>query len=59
MCNVKVYESLLGDWDVSQNSDVAFLLGIGVNVLVYNGDKDFICNWRGGDAWTYHLQWPH
>jgi len=25
--------------------------------LVYSGDKDFICNWRGGEAWTNAVEW--
>jgi cathepsin A (carboxypeptidase C) len=25
--------------------------------LVYSGDKDFVCNWRGGEAWTNNLEW--
>jgi len=27
--------------------------------LVYSGDKDFICNWRGGEAWTNEANWTH
>lgn len=26
-------------------------------ILVYSGDKDFICNWRGGEAWTNAVNW--
>jgi carboxypeptidase C (cathepsin A) len=32
-----------------------FYLENGVKGLVYSGDKDFICNWRGGEAWYYIL----
>ena len=28
-----------------------------VEVLVYSGDKDWICNWRGGEAWTNAMHW--
>ena len=28
-----------------------------VEVLVYSGDKDWICNWRGGEAWTHEVEW--
>jgi len=31
----------------------------GVPVLIYNGDKDFICNWRGGEAWTRAFIWDY
>ena len=26
-------------------------------MLVYSGDRDFICNWRGGEAWTNVVEW--
>jgi cathepsin A (carboxypeptidase C) len=28
-----------------------------LEILVYSGDKDFICNWRGGEAWTEATKW--
>ena len=28
-----------------------------MDVLVYSGDKDWICNWRGGEAWTHRLDY--
>ena len=31
---------------------VAEILNSKIEVLIYNGDKDWICNWRGGEAWT-------
>lgn len=58
-CNSQVYQSMVGDWEDSEHADVAYLLENGVHVLVYSGDKDFVCNWRGGEAWTYNLQWPY
>ena len=33
------------------------LLDGGLDTLVYSGDKDFICNWRGGEAWTDAVEW--
>ena len=30
-----------------------------IEVLVYSGDKDWICNWRGGEAWTHATKWAH
>lgn len=34
-------------------------LNNGIPVLIYNGDKDFICNWRGAESWTQALVWDH
>lgn len=33
------------------------ILNAGVDVLVYSGDKDFICNWRGGEKWSNDVKW--
>jgi len=31
----------------------------GIDVLVYSGDKDFVVNWRGGEAWSLATKWAH
>jgi cathepsin A (carboxypeptidase C) len=36
---------------------LAPLLDDGVPILIYNGDKDYICNWVGGLAWVSALEW--
>ena len=56
-CNMIVHTFLLGDWVTNLQSNVVSLLNNNVRVLVYSGDKDWICNWRGGEAWTNSLQW--
>ena len=56
-CTTIVHYFLLGDWITSFTSQVTDLLESGMDVLVYSGDKDFICNWRGGEAWTYLAEW--
>jgi cathepsin A (carboxypeptidase C) len=48
---------LLGDWVVDMASKITGILEAGVEVLVYSGDKDYICNWRGGEAWTNGVEW--
>lgn len=30
-----------------------------MNLLIYSGDKDFICNWRGGEKWSNNVDWAH
>jgi len=56
-CAMDVHMMLLGDWVLSMSSKVASILENGIEVLVYSGDKDFICNWRGGEAWTKAVEW--
>lgn len=34
-----------------------YIANSGIKVLVYNGDKDFLCNWKGGEKWTKKLKW--
>ena len=36
---------------------IAELLDRDIPVLIYAGDKDFICNWLGNHAWTDRLEW--
>lgn len=53
-----VHTFLLGDWMLNLAPKVTDILNDGtVDVLVYSGDKDFICNWRGGEAWSDGCKW--
>jgi cathepsin A (carboxypeptidase C) len=56
-CNMVVHSALLGDWMLDLSPKVTQILDSGLDVLVYSGDKDFICNWRGGEAWTHAVDW--
>lgn len=56
-CDTKVHMALLGDWMTSLSSKVTDILNAGLDTLVYSGDKDFICNWRGGEKWTNEVAW--
>jgi len=56
-CRQDVHMFLLGDWMTNLADKISNLLEQGVEVLVYSGDKDFICNWRGGEAWTNAVEW--
>jgi cathepsin A (carboxypeptidase C) len=58
-CNTEVHTALLGDWMTSLSPKVTDLLAADYDVLVYSGDKDFICNWRGGEAWTHSVDWDN
>lgn len=43
-----VHFVLFGDFEVNAAPMVKNVLEKDVNVLVYSGDKDYICNWEGG-----------
>lgn len=47
---------MLNDQGKDMSSKVQYLIDNKVGVLAYSGDKDFICNWRGGEAWTNTLK---
>ncbi|AOW03211.1 Alpha/Beta hydrolase protein [Yarrowia lipolytica] len=46
-----------GDGNRPFHGDIADLLDDGLPILIYAGDKDFICNWVGNKMWTDALEW--
>jgi cathepsin A (carboxypeptidase C) len=56
-CKTDVHMALLGDWVTNLAPKITSILEKGVDILVYSGDQDFICNWRGGEAWTAAVEW--
>lgn len=52
-----VHFMLFFDFEVNAAPMVTSVLNKDLNVLVYNGDKDYICNWEGGSNWTNKLDW--
>ena len=58
VCNHTVHAALLGDVNKEFETDVALTLEKGVKVLVYSGKVDYICNYKGGLAWTSAMNWP-
>ncbi|CCH60484.1 hypothetical protein TBLA_0C06920 [Henningerozyma blattae CBS 6284] len=61
-CNFDINRNFLfqGDWMKPYQREVTKLLDDhGLPVLIYAGDKDFICNWLGNQAWTEALPWEY
>ena len=54
-CNHAV--NLGGDWMHSTLGDVQHILESKVNMVIYAGEFDFICNWEGNYAWVDNMQW--
>ena len=58
-CNMEVHTAMLMDWGTNASPNVAKLVAAGKKVLIYNGDKDYICNWVGGEKWVKEMEWEH
>jgi len=48
-----------GDWLARFDHHVSELLRVNVQVLVYNGDADYMVDWIGSKRWVEELDWPH
>ncbi|CAO1613185.1 unnamed protein product [Sympodiomycopsis kandeliae] len=57
-CSNKVFNAFGKTGDVARSSKwaVESLLNKDVRVLIYEGTKDWICNYLGSEAWTFDLK---
>lgn len=46
-CSTSVYAAMLQDWMRNLEVGIPALLEDGINLLVYAGEYDLICNWLG------------
>lgn len=46
-CSSTVYEAMVVDWMRNFEVGIPALLEDGINLLVYAGEYDLICNWLG------------
>lgn len=46
-----------GDEGLPFTHQVTEILESGIPILIYAGDKDYICNWLGNQDWTNKLEW--
>ena len=60
-CDDTVFRNFILDGDEFKpfHQYVAELLDHGIPVLIYAGDKDYICNWLGNYAWVNKLEYAH
>ena len=58
MCNVMPHLALLHDYDAMYSWKLSSLLDRQfIPMLIMNGDKDYITNWRGALRWTNAMRW--
>jgi len=58
-CNLILNKAFTVDFMRNYHQLIPPMLAAGIEVLVYAGDQDFICNWLGNEKWTLALEWPH
>jgi len=57
MCNDTIRENLKFEMFDDFEDALSTVVQSEIQVLIYNGDKDFMYNWRGGDTMAYNLLW--
>ncbi|KAJ1435987.1 Serine carboxypeptidase, serine active site [Sesbania bispinosa] len=55
--NTEVYMAMLVDWMRNLEVGIPVLLEDGINLLVYAGEYDLICNWLGNSRWVHAMEW--
>jgi len=56
-CNTVVNAGFTSDWMKNYQQVLIPMLEADIDVLIYAGDVDFVCNWMGNKAWTMDLPW--
>merc|ERR1739848_724702 len=58
-CNLVVNKAFTLDFMKNYHMFIPPMLSGGIDVLIYAGDQDFICNWLGNEKWVQALNWTH
>merc|ERR1712228_160403 len=58
-CNMLVNKLFMVDFMRNFHQLIPPMLEAGIEVLIYAGDQDFICNWLGNEKWTLALDWAN
>ncbi|KAK4279627.1 hypothetical protein QN277_011375 [Acacia crassicarpa] len=56
-CSTSVYQAMIMDWMRNLEVGIPALLEDGINLLVYAGEYDLICNWLGNSRWVNAMEW--
>merc|ERR1740124_1396038 len=58
-CNMLVNKFFTLDFMKDYHQLIPPMLAADLDILIYAGDQDFICNWLGNEKWTLALEWAH
>ena len=61
-CNFTVYYAMRDDYYKSYKEGISSMIRSGLEVIIYYGIEDYICNYKGGYALIQNLEWegtPH
>merc|ERR1712224_1062743 len=58
-CNLVVNKAFTLDFMKNYHMLIPPMLAGGIDVLIYAGDQDFICNWLGNEKWVQALEGDH
>ncbi|KAI7737284.1 hypothetical protein M8C21_020041 [Ambrosia artemisiifolia] len=56
-CSDAVHNAMLNDWMRDLEVGIPTLLEQGIELLVYAGEYDLICNWLGNSRWVDAMVW--
>ncbi|CAD5332419.1 unnamed protein product [Arabidopsis thaliana] len=56
-CSSTVYDAMIEDWMQNLEVKIPSLVNDGINLLVYAGEYDLICNWLGNSRWVDQMNW--
>ncbi|KAK9126606.1 hypothetical protein Scep_015452 [Stephania cephalantha] len=56
-CSSDVYQAMILDWMRNLEVGIPALLEDGINMLIYAGEYDLICNWLGNSRWVHAMEW--
>ncbi|GAB4836408.1 hypothetical protein Ancab_001320 [Ancistrocladus abbreviatus] len=56
-CSFTVHQAMMVDWMRNLEADIPGLLENGIQLLIYAGEEDLICNWLGNWGWVQAMEW--
>ncbi|KAF8102319.1 hypothetical protein N665_0198s0032 [Sinapis alba] len=57
LCNSTVNDAMIDDLMINLEVKIPTLIEDGINLLVYAGEYDLLCNWLGNSRWVEQMIW--